>query len=96
MQPAIIRDFHGTLADVSEILGLVKEKRYDEFYEASLSCPPIYPTLVDIRRSSERGMHNLLLTGMPVRYQRGLLMWLAQHDVPIDYLAMREPEDKFR
>jgi hypothetical protein len=96
MQPAVIRDFHGTLADVSEILPLVQEKRYDEFYEASLACPPIYPTVVDVRRSSELGYHNLLLTGMPERYQHGLLAWLSQHDVPIDYLAMRKPEDKFR
>jgi hypothetical protein len=94
MVEAVIYDFHGTLADVSGILHLVHEKKYDEFYEASLSCPPIFPTVVAARTSHRNNLVNLLFTGMPDRYHDGLAAWLKRNDVPVGMTLMRQPEDR--
>lgn len=95
MRIATIYDFHGTLADVSPILPLVQGKKYDEFYEASLSCNPIQPTVLAARRSQQEDHVNLLLTGMPRRYESGLRSWLKFHEVPIHVLYMRELTDRY-
>jgi hypothetical protein len=94
MVESVIYDFHGTLADVSGILHLVHQKKYDEFYEASLSCPPIVPTVRAARWTYESNLTNLLFTGMPERYREGLVEWLRLHDVPVSMILMREPEDR--
>lgn len=96
MPQSVIYDFHGTLADVQLILPLVYEKRYDDFYEASLSCPPHESVVLAARHSSRTGYTNLLLTGMPDKYRDGLVRWLDEHDVPVDLLLMRTPEDGFK
>lgn len=93
---AVIYDFHGTLADVREVLPLIAEKRYDEFYEASLSCPPIESTVLAARHSHQAGYANLLLTGMPDRHHDGLQEWLHRHDVPVSMTLMRTPNDGFK
>lgn len=92
---AVIWDFHGTLADTSPIVYLARERRYDEFYEASLSCAP-NPKVVDAARKSHmRGFANLLFTGMREKYRTGLESWLLRNGVPIDVTDMR-PEGDFR
>lgn len=96
MIEAVIYDFHGTLADVREILPLVAEKKYDEFYEASLSCPPIESVVSAAQHSAQAGYSNLLLTGMPVRYREGLEEWLRRHGISVSLLMMRLPEDGFK
>lgn len=96
MRIATIYDFHGTLADVSPILPLVEQKKYDEFYEASLSCTPIHPTVLAARQSRQDEHVNFLLTGMPRRYESGLKAWLKFHQVPIDHIYMREPSDGYK
>lgn len=93
MIEAVIYDFHGTLADVREVLPLVVEKRYDEFYEASLSCPPIESVVLAARHSHQAGYANLLLTGMPDIYRDGLQEWLLRHDVPVSLTLMRTVSD---
>lgn len=92
MIEAVIYDFHGTLADVREILPLVREKRYDEFYEASLHCPPNESVVLAARHSARAAYSNLLLTGMPSKYREGLEEWLQRNDVPVSLLLMRLPE----
>ena len=94
MQLAVIYDFHGTLAEVGEILHLVEEKRYDDFYEASLTCPANHTVVTDVRRAYGEGITPLLLTGMPERYREGLRKWLLLNDVPVSYVDMRQPEDR--
>lgn len=92
--PAVIYDFHGTLADVTTVLPLLGERRYDEFYEASLTCTANHTVVADVRRCLEDGNVPLLLTGMPEQYREGLRKWLRVNDVPIDYIAMRQPRDR--
>lgn len=96
MIEAVIYDFHGTLADVREVLPLVVEKKYDEFYEASLSCPPIESVVLAARHSHQAGYANLLLTGMPDRYSEGLQEWLKRHGVPVSLTLMRTPSDGYK
>ena len=88
--------FSASLVSLSAVLPLVHEKRYDEFYEQSLECPPIMPTVVAARRSHLDGHANLLFTGMPDRYRDGLRKWLQRYDVPIDVTYMRMPEEEYR
>lgn len=96
MKEAVIYDYHGTLADVREILPLVAERKYDEFYEASLECPPNEGVVLAARHSSHAGYANLLLTGMPERYRSGLVAWCQRNEVPTDLIMMRSPEDGFK
>jgi hypothetical protein len=96
MIEAVIYDFHGTLTDVREILPLVRARKYDEFYEASLSCPPIESVVLAAKHSAEAGYANLLLTGMPERHREGLEEWLRLHGVPVSLLMMRMPQDGYR
>lgn len=95
MIEAVIYDFHGTLADVREVLPLVHEQKYDEFYEQSLSCPPHESVVLAARHSSRAAYSNLLLTGMPDRYRDGLKEWLHRYKVPADLILMRTPEDGY-
>lgn len=95
MKTAVIYDFHGTLADVADIKHLVFDKKYDEFYERSLLCPHIEPTVRAARQSYEDDYHNILLTGMPRRYEAGLRTWLHVNEVPMDLIYMREESDGF-
>jgi hypothetical protein len=95
MIEASIFDFHGTLVDVSPVLPLIAERDYDGFYAGSLSCLPILPTVREARYSREAGNVNLLLTGMPEKYRDGLTDWLTRYEVPVDYILMREPKDRF-
>lgn len=91
---AVIWDFHGTLANTASIVHLVKERRYDEFYEASLTCAS-NPRVVDAaRRSHMRGFTNLLFTGMPDTYEAGLQRWLLRNGVPVDTVRMRPAGDR--
>jgi hypothetical protein len=90
---AYIWDFHGTLADTSPIVYLAKERRYEEFYEASLTCAPHQHVVEAARESHDKGYINLLFTGMQEKYREGLTRWLAQHDVPIDVTRMRRTGD---
>jgi phosphoglycolate phosphatase-like HAD superfamily hydrolase len=96
MVQAVIWDFHGTLADTSRIVHLAHERRYDDFYEASLSCPPIVPVVRAAQWSAQHELANLLLTGMPERYRDGLVEWLARYEVPVSMALMREPEDRYK
>lgn len=96
MRPAVIYDFHGTLADVSSIHHLLAARDFDGFYEESLSCPPIESTALTARQTREAGYVNLLFTGMPDRYADGLSEWLERHGVPIDLIRMRTEEDGFK
>ncbi len=92
---AVVWDFHATLADVTPVLHYLAQGNYDAFYEESLKCHPILPTVNAARQSANLGQSNLLFTGMPDRYRDGLQEWLDEHDVPMSYVAMRTPEDKF-
>lgn len=96
MIEAVIYDFHGTLADTRGILHLIRDRKYDEFYEASLSCPPIESVVLAAQHSAQAGYANLLLTGMPFRYYDGLQEWLRQHGVPTSLTLMRMPEDGYK
>lgn len=87
-------DFHGTLADVTDALPLLRDGDYDGFYEGSLVSPAIESTVLSARHSHEAGYVNLLFTGMPDRYAEGLNQWLIRNNVPIDLIRMRTPEDK--
>lgn len=93
MKQAIIWDFHGTLVDVSSVRPLLASRDYDGFYGGSLSCPPIERTVLAVRRAHESEYTNLLLTGMPQRYEAGLHAWLAYNDVPVDMIFMRKDKD---
>lgn len=95
MKEAVIYDFHGTLGNVNAILHLVAERKYDEFYEASLECPPNEGVVLAARHSNRAGYANLLLTGMPERYRDGLTAWCQRYKVPTDLVMMRSPEDGF-
>ncbi len=91
---AVIWDFHGTLAITAPIVHLVQERRYDEFYEASLTCEP-NPRVVDAaRRAHMRGFANLLFTGMSDAYEAGLQSWLLRNGVPMDVVRMRPVGDR--
>lgn len=96
MIEAVIYDFHGTLADTRAILSLIAQRKYDEFYEASLACPPNEGVVLAARHSARAGYSNLLLTGMPERYRDGLGEWLKRYEVPVSLLLMRRPEDGFK
>lgn len=96
MRPAVIYDFHGTLADVSGIHHLLAVRDFDGFYKESLSCPPIESTALTAQQTHEAGYENLLFTGMPDRYADGLTEWLSRHGVPIDLIRMRTEEDGFK
>ena len=96
MVEAYIYDFHGTLGDVREILPLIRDKKYDEFYEASLSVPPVSSVVDAARLSAKAGYANLLLTCMPERYREGLEEWLTLNGVPVSLLMMRMPEDGYK
>lgn len=95
MSEAVIYDFHGTLADVREVLPLAFSGRYDEFYEKSLSCPPYEFVVRAAQHSHQAGYANLLLTGMPSGYREGLMEWLCMNQVPVDLLLMRTPDDGY-
>ena len=90
---AVIYDFHSTLTDVSSVLHLVKEKRYKDFYPASLRCPANENVVLAAQRSHKDGYANLLLTGMPEEYRDGLIAWLSAHGVPMDIVRMRPTDD---
>ena len=90
---AVIYDFHSTLTNVDEVLYLIKEKRYDEFYAASLLCPPNENVVAAARHSHESGYANLLFTGMPKEYCDGLVGWLDDQNVPMDIIRMRPTGD---
>ncbi len=94
MKQAVLYDFHGTLADTREIVHLVKERKFDEFYTASLSCPPIPGVVLAARHSHRAGYVNILFTGMREQYRDGLLNWLREQDVHIDILRMRPDESR--
>lgn len=93
MRDAVLYDFHGTLADVSGIRSLLTERKYDEFYQQSLGCPPIKNVVEAARKSHEDGYVNLLFTGMSDNFFGGLSAWLAEHRVPVDYIDMRKVGD---
>lgn len=90
---AVLYDFHGTLADVTGIRSLLAERKYDEFYRRSLSCPPIENVVEAARKSHEDGYVNLLFTGMPENFFDGLSAWFAERRVPVDYIDMRKAGD---
>lgn len=94
MSPACVFDYHGTLADVRSIHYLLAEKEYDRFYEESLLCPPIETTVAEAQRAWDRGLTNLIFTGMPGRYYDGLREWLDRYDVPVNGIEMRGEKDR--
>lgn len=91
---AVIYDFHGTLVDTAPVMHLVRERRYDEFYEASLGCMPNSRVVDAARRSHMRGFANLLFTGMEEQYRAGLERWLLCNGVPVDVVRMRPIGDR--
>lgn len=93
MKQAVLYDFHGTLVDVTSVLHLLAVHEYDEFYTASLECPPIESTVMAARQSADAGYRNLLFTGMPDSYNEGLTDWLARHGVPMGPISMRVTGD---
>lgn len=95
MREAVLYDFHGTLVDVTSVHGYLAQRKYEEFYLASLACPRIETTVLAARQSHEAGYQNILFTGMPNEYRDGLLAWLGRHGVPIDLIDMR-PTGDFR
>lgn len=90
---AELYDFHGTLADVTALGGYLRQRDFPAFYQKSLSCPPIYTTVMAAQWSHDVGRQNLLFTGMTWEYEAGLRRWLEFYGVPVDYLDMREPGD---
>ena len=95
MTPAVIWDFHGTLADVSPVLHFLDTRDFDGFYEGSLSCPPNPLVAQEARRTHEAGFVNLLFTGMSDRYAEGLNDWLQRHGVPVGMICMRTAQDRY-
>lgn len=91
--PAVIYDYHGTLADTSSIVHLIGQRKWDEFYTASLECPPNEEVVEAAHISHDLGRVNVLYTGMSDTYQKGLVDWLLQYRVPIDHLRMRPHGD---
>ncbi len=92
--PAVIYDFHGTLADVSSIRHHLTDRDYEGFYTNSLSCPPIQATVDAAKRTHAMGYVNMLFTGMPIEYTEGLNEWLIRHGIPVAHIDMRENGDR--
>jgi hypothetical protein len=90
---AELYDFHGTLADVTSLGAYLRARDFESFYRASLSCPPIYSTVLAAQWAHDNGYPNLLFTGMTRTYEALLWEWLERYGVPVDYLDMREPGD---
>lgn len=91
--PATIYDFHGTFADTSPLLHLLEERRWDDFYTASLDCLPNERVIAAAYASHELGHANVLYTGMSETYREGLIDWLIRYSVPIDHIRMRPKGD---
>lgn len=93
--PATIFDFHGTLADTSGIAHLAESGQWEEFFIASLNCPPNERVVAATMSSHALGYANVLYTGMSEIYREGFIDWLIRYGVPVDSIRMR-PEGDFR
>jgi hypothetical protein len=87
----ILFDVQGTLIDVSGIRHLVEGevKRFDDFHEATMSCPPHRFVVRATHAARIQGHAVGVLTGMTERFRSPLGIWLADHGVEADLLLMR-------
>lgn len=95
-EPVLVSDIDGTISDATHRLHFIKgeEKRWDEFYTASVLETPISGVIDLLKAYRSSGFPIVLLTGRNDAYREITNMWLDYHDVPYDLLVMRSPGDR--
>jgi len=99
MQPAVIFDMDGTLADVSAIRHHVvpippnRRKDFDTFHDLSAGVPA-HDWVVNLARDAKTiGLTVLIVTARSTKWRNHTAMWLALNDVPSDAMFMRKNGD---
>ena len=96
----MVVDVDGVLSDASGRQHLLAgpERRWTDFFEASVDDPPISEGISLARSLAEGGggdrpRPTVLLTARPVRLADTTVAWLVRHGVPWDLLVMRVDDD---
>lgn len=95
--PTIVFDMDGTLVDVSSIKHLAeggfKNNNFDDFHQASITCPPIPWVLEHAQEAAKQKYRVIQLTARQEKYRSSTSQWLTEHGVPSDAIYMRSNGD---
>jgi len=95
-RPTVVIDLDGTLRDTSEIIHLVTEKpkRYDEFYQACATAPPLSDIVLQIKQQYfNPGWYIVIATGQPEKYRRENQRWIHEHLGQTHFMFTRDDGD---
>jgi beta-phosphoglucomutase-like phosphatase (HAD superfamily) len=100
MNPAVIVDVDGTLADVSGIRHYVLDdphkKLFAKFHAASALVPPIAEVAAVVRALHAAGLTIVVLTSRREQWRHITRRWLAKWEIPFHALGMRADHDNRR
>lgn len=93
MVKSVLIDIDNVIANAVWREGMIDQKGWDAFHEASLQDAPIDAVCTMI--NSFATYHICLVTGRPEKFRQVTMEWLLNHSVWLDELLMR-PNDDFR
>lgn len=94
-ETVVVFDLDGTLTNHAARLHLALAKRWTEYHSAGASDPS-RPAIVQLAKAlTAAGCAILIATGRPEQYREMTNQWLAQHEVPYQWLLMR-PDGEVR
>lgn len=95
MEPTVICDIDGTIADCEHRRHLVtgKHKYYEEFYSLTMQDDPIWPVINVFNALQQAGYTGLMCSGRSDNWREDTENWLRQHDVRYTKLYMRSHGD---
>lgn len=100
MNPAVIVDVDGTLADVSGIRHYVladpDRRLFEKFHAASAYVEPIADVAAVTKALHAAGLTIIMLTARKERWRRLTLTWLTKWEIPHHALGMRSDNDHRR
>jgi FMN phosphatase YigB (HAD superfamily) len=90
----VIFDLDGTLINISSVVHLADAKEWEEFADATLTCPP-FPEMVEYARHIQqlKTVGLIVVTAKPERLRQRTLNWLSMQGIIADELLMRPNKD---
>ena len=89
--PAVVVDVDGVISDARHRQELVRDRRWEEFFDGCPDDPPLEST-VALVRSLDPEIAVVLLTARPWRLLDDTVLWLNTHKVSWDLLILRPPK----
>lgn len=96
MQPAVIFDMDGTLADCQHRLHWIEEpgnKNWDKFFDSSIDDKP-RAQIVRLALNLSASNAIIIATGRPERLRRATEVWLKKFEIPFEVIYFRKTNDR--